>query len=113
MRLGDAASTAGPSAVVAADLNLDGFATDKDEEILLRDVGLEEAPIRGDANGSTSVDITDALTILEYLFLGTATPVSVVHGNANGKSGVDIADSTYLLTFLFLGGEQPPAPFDL
>ena len=95
----------------AADLDLDGFATEADEEILLAEVGLEETPIRGDANGSASVDMSDALAVLNHLFLGGEEPVSVVHANANGDSVVDMTDSVYLLNYLFHGGDQPPAPF--
>ena len=97
----------------AADLNLDGFATAADETIFLAEVGLEETPIRGDADGSLLVDMTDALMVLQHLFLGDEKPVSVVHGNANGDFAVDMTDSIYLLSFLFLGGDQPPAPFNI
>ena len=63
----------------AADLNLDGFATADDEDLLLSEVGLEETPIRGDANGSQLVDLSDAVSVLSYLYLGGEEPVSFVY----------------------------------
>jgi hypothetical protein len=67
--------------------------------------------VRGDANGDGAVDISDAVALLEYLFLGGTEPQPLEAGDFNGIQDLDVSDSIYLLTYLFLGGPQPPPPF--
>jgi beta-glucanase (GH16 family) len=67
--------------------------------------------VRGDCNDDAGVDISDALCILGWLFLGGATPGCVAAMNANGDPGVDVSDAIWLLEYLFLGGPSPTAPF--
>jgi ELWxxDGT repeat protein len=66
---------------------------------------------RGDCNDDGTVDISDAVCILNWLFLGGAAPGCVAVTNTNGDAGEDISDATYLLNHLFLGGPAPVAPF--
>jgi hypothetical protein len=67
--------------------------------------------VRGEINGDANMDISDAVGLLGYLFLGESTPPIVEAADVNGSGAVDIADPVYLLDFLFRGGEPPPAPF--
>lgn len=65
---------------------------------------------RGDANSDGGVNITDAVTILGFLFRGTR--VSCVDANdADDTGGVNVTDAIYLLNFLFLRGPSPEPPF--
>jgi hypothetical protein len=65
---------------------------------------------RGDHDSSGSVDITDSLNRLGFLFLGT-TPSDCQDASDFDNSGaVDISDSLNELTFLFLGLVTPPPP---
>ncbi len=69
--------------------------------------------IRGDANSSSTVDLSDALAVLGYLFSGDSQ-VNVdclAAADANGDDLIDISDPIFILNYLFLGGEAPPAPF--
>ena len=71
--------------------------------------------LRGDANLDLAVNLTDAVYILNNLFLGGA-PLPCAEAadvNADGATGgtVDLSDGVYLLNFLFLGGDPVPAPF--
>jgi PKD repeat protein len=66
---------------------------------------------RGDCNDDTRVDISDASCVLNWLFLGTASPGCAAAVDANGDGRTDIADATYLLNHLFLGGAAPAAPY--
>jgi hypothetical protein len=68
---------------------------------------------RGDANADQDTDISDAVFVLNYLFLGGAEPACLKSADANdsGGSAPDLSDPVYLLNFLFLGGPEPPAPF--
>jgi hypothetical protein len=67
--------------------------------------------VRGDATGDGSVDISDAVSILAWLFLGDAAPGCRAAADANGDGAVDVSDPLALLSFLFLGGPPPPPPF--
>jgi predicted outer membrane repeat protein len=66
---------------------------------------------RGDADGSGSTNITDAIAILGYLFLGAETPSCLKSADIDGDRAVNITDAVYLLGFLFLGGPAPPPPW--
>jgi hypothetical protein len=66
---------------------------------------------RGDCNDDGSVDISDAVCILGWLFLGGTTPGCVAATNTNGDEAADVSDAVYLLAHLFLGGPAPVAPF--
>jgi predicted GH43/DUF377 family glycosyl hydrolase len=66
---------------------------------------------RGDCNDDGNVDISDAVCILNWLFLGGETPGCVAVTNTNGDAGADLSDAVYLLGHLFLGGPAPVAPF--
>lgn len=69
----------------------------------------------GDINGDWKIDLTDAVDLLGYLFLGTPAPAPVYcdtttpSGDANGDGRVDLSDAVYLLEHHFRGG-PPPAP---
>lgn len=66
--------------------------------------------VRGDANADGKINITDAIFVLNFLFLGGATPRCLDAADADDKSerAVNITDAIYLLNFLFLGGPSPP-----
>jgi hypothetical protein len=88
----------------------------------LPDVGAFEAPgpalcgapefLRGDCDGNTRVEITDAINLLGFLFLGTFTPTCRDACDTNDDGNVDLSDPLYILTFLFIGGIDPiPQPY--
>jgi hypothetical protein len=68
--------------------------------------------LRGDADSSASLEITDALAILGFLFLGADEPGCVEAADADGSGVVNIADAVYVLSYLFLGGFRPVDPFE-
>jgi hypothetical protein len=65
--------------------------------------------IRGDVDGSGAVEITDAIALLEHLFLGGSIdcPAAV---DVNGDGEQDITDAVAILGFLFTGGPPPEPP---
>ena len=67
--------------------------------------------IRGDADLSGKLDLTDPITILSYLFLGAGPIPCLDAGDVNDVGPVDITDPICLLMFLFLGGPAPPMPY--
>ena len=66
---------------------------------------------RSDCNDDGTVDISDAVCTLEWLFLGGDAPSCVASANTNGDGQVDLSDPVSLLNHLFLGGPPPVAPF--
>lgn len=71
----------------------------------------EKEFIRGDADESGELQITDAMRILTWLFLGGPKPRCMDAADANASAEVNIADPIYILSYLFIGGPEPPAPF--
>ncbi len=65
--------------------------------------------LRGDANSSGKVDISDAVFVLQFLFLGGAAPDLADAADANDDGTLDLSDSVAILMALFLeGGDLPP-----
>ena len=66
---------------------------------------------RGDHDGSGLADITDALNLLGFLFLGTTPPICLDASDFDNSGAADITDALILLGHLFLGSPNAlPAP---
>jgi hypothetical protein len=63
----------------------------------------------GDANGDLSIDISDAVFLLQYIFVGGPAPNPLSAGNVNCDAGIDIADAVYLILYIFSGFTAPCA----
>ncbi len=63
--------------------------------------------ICGDANGSTSVSISDVVFIINYIFSGGPAPAPLVAADVNCSGLVTISDAVYLINFVFSGGAAP------
>jgi len=63
----------------------------------------------GDANGDKSIDISDAVYLIAFIFSGGSapTPYAVCSGDANCDCAVDISDVVYLISYIFSGGSAP------
>ena len=67
---------------------------------------------RGDCNDDGTVDLSDGVCILGWLFAGDATPACVAATDANGDASTNLSDALYVLNYLFVkGGVAPVAPF--
>ena len=60
--------------------------------------------IHGNTNGDDELDISDAVTTLNYLFLGEGLLECPDAADANDDGQVDISDPVTALSFLYLGG---------
>ncbi len=67
---------------------------------------------RGDSNADDLVNISDAISILSFLFSGGSTPGCTKSTDLDDDGRVNITDPIFLLSFLFSGGREPPAPFN-
>ena len=66
--------------------------------------------IRGDADDNGSLQLTDGIYILNFLFLGGAAPSCAESADADNNGAVQLTDGIYILNFLFLGGADTPPP---
>lgn len=66
--------------------------------------------IRGDVNDDGSLDISDPVCLLGYLFLGSAVPYCSDAGDANDNGELDLSDAVFMLGSLFQVSQPIPAP---
>ena len=66
---------------------------------------------RGDADQNNALELTDAIQVLGYLFLGSQTKVPLCPdaADADDNGAIELTDAIRILGYLFLGtGEVPP-----
>ncbi|MEZ5358111.1 MAG: C25 family cysteine peptidase [Candidatus Zixiibacteriota bacterium] len=61
----------------------------------------------GDANGDGSVNIGDAVSLINFIFSGGPAPEPEEAGDANGDGSVNIGDAVSLINYIFNGGAEP------
>ena len=62
----------------------------------------------GDANGDGSVNISDAVYVISWIFAGGPGPVPVTEaGDMNCDGATNISDPVYLIQWIFAGGPGP------
>jgi PKD repeat protein len=67
--------------------------------------------LRGDGNTDGTVDISDAISVLMFLYTGGIAPPCHDAMDANDDGSVDISDPISIMVFLFNGGARPNSPF--
>ena len=65
---------------------------------------------RGDVDDSGGMQLTDAIFVLNHLFLGSDTPTCRETADVDDDGQLAITDAISILNFLFLGGDPPAAP---
>lgn len=68
--------------------------------------------ICGDADGSSSVTISDAVFLINYIFGGGPAPVPLLAGDADCSGAVTISDAVVLINYIFSGGPAPCSACD-
>jgi cellulose/xylan binding protein with CBM9 domain len=66
--------------------------------------------VRGDANADGSINITDGVFVLNFLFLGGPEPRCVDAAEATDDGQLNITDGVFILNWLFISGAAPPPP---
>lgn len=74
-------------------------------------VGKPRLFLRGDTNGDGTIDISDALKTLSYLFLGGERPPCLDAADIFDSGRVEITSPIATLRFLFASGPPPANPF--
>ena len=67
--------------------------------------------LRGDSNADGTIDISDSVFTLNYLFAGGPLSTCQDAADTNDDGSVDVADAVYALSFLFSGGARIPEPY--
>jgi hypothetical protein len=65
---------------------------------------------RGDTDADGRIDLSDALVVLGYLYLGAGEPACREAGDTDSDGMIELDDPIFLLRHLFLG-DQTPIPF--
>ena len=66
--------------------------------------------VRGDANSDGSVNLTDGVVPLLYLFSGGAAPACLDSADTNDTGAIEITDAIIIFSWLFSGGAAPVSP---
>ncbi len=66
--------------------------------------------VRGDIDADRDTGLTDAIVLIDYLFLGGLRPPCDDAADVDDNAALELTDAVYLISYLFLGGEPPPAP---
>lgn len=61
----------------------------------------------GDVTGEGKVNISDVVTIVNYIFMGSDILVPIQAADANCDSSVNVADAVYITNYIFMGGSSP------
>lgn len=65
---------------------------------------------RGDADGNGTLQLTDAIRILGFLFLGTPAPECLEAADSDDNGTLQLTDAIRILNYAFSGGQAPPPP---
>jgi outer membrane protein assembly factor BamB len=71
---------------------------------------VEDGLLCGDADGSSAVDIDDAIHVLYYIFSGGPPPEPYAVGDVDCSGHVDIGDVVYLVAYIFSSAASPCDP---
>ncbi|MEZ5359256.1 MAG: M4 family metallopeptidase [Candidatus Zixiibacteriota bacterium] len=64
----------------------------------------------GDASGDGTINIGDAVFLINYIFKGGPAPDPIENGDANCDGSVNVGDAVFLVNFIFNGGPAPGCP---
>ncbi len=61
----------------------------------------------GDCNGDGSVNVSDAVGIINYVFVNGAEPDPYESGDVNCDAVVNVSDAVYIINYVFVSGSAP------
>ncbi len=64
----------------------------------------------GDSNNDSSINVGDAVFLINFIFNGGTPPSPMCQADANGDKTVNIGDAVYLINHIFSGGAGPVSP---
>ncbi len=66
-----------------------------------------QCPVPGDANNDSTVNVGDAVYMINYVFKGGPPPAVLPEADANGDCTLNVGDAVYLINYVFKGGDDP------
>jgi hypothetical protein len=67
----------------------------------------DAAFVPGDANGDAAINVSDAVYIINYVFVAGPAPQPLESGDGNCDGTVNVSDAVYLINHVFTGGPAP------
>jgi len=74
-----------------------------DSDIVLYDISF----ICGDANSDDEVNVSDAVLIINFVFLGNVFPEMYEAADANCDTTVNVSDAVWIINYVFINGNNP------
>ena len=96
-----------------------GSDDDGDDDIDCDDADCDDDPVacppaggfvRGDSNSSGSIDLTDGVVTLNFLFTGGSAPPCLDAADTDDNGALVISDAVITFSYLFTGGSAPVSP---
>jgi len=63
--------------------------------------------ICGDCNADGNVNVSDAVFIINFVFVGGSEPEPMESGEVNCDGGVNVSDAVYIINYVFVSGSEP------
>jgi len=63
--------------------------------------------ICGDANNDQTVNVSDAVSIINYVFVGGDPPDPIESGDCNCDDTCNVSDAVWIINYVFVGGSDP------
>jgi hypothetical protein len=63
--------------------------------------------ICGDANFDQAVNVSDAVWVINYVFIGGDPPIPLASGEVNCDGSVNVSDAVWIINYVFIGGNAP------
>jgi hypothetical protein len=60
-----------------------------------------------DANGDGSINVSDAVFIINYIFVSGSAPYPLLVADANCDDLVNVSDAVYIINYIFVDGDPP------
>jgi Peptidase family C25/Propeptide_C25/Dockerin type I domain len=61
----------------------------------------------GDANNDDVINVSDAVHIINYVFVGGDPPDPIESGDVNCDSVCNVSDAVWIINYVFVGGNEP------
>lgn len=64
----------------------------------------------GDANSDGAANVSDAVWVINYVFIGGQPPNPLARGEVNCDGSVNVSDAVWIINYVFIGGNMPCDP---
>jgi len=61
----------------------------------------------GDSNSDSVVNVSDAIFIVNYIFVGGSIPDPRENGDTNCDDKINVSDAVWIINYVFVGGNSP------